>query len=74
MLESVGLIRTTRGKIIMRDRVGLEDFARDAYGIPEAEYARLVGPMPKGEELAASAAVHSASQRTVDALRLDPAE
>lgn len=45
VLEGGGLLRATRGNIQIRDRAGLEEFAGAAYGIPEAEYARLIGPM-----------------------------
>jgi hypothetical protein len=31
----------------VRDRAGLEEFAADAYGVPEAEYERLIAPMSK---------------------------
>lgn len=45
MLESGGLIRSTRGNTQIRDRAGLEELAGAAYGVPEAEYRRLIGPM-----------------------------
>jgi len=45
VLEGDRLIRATRGLIAIRDREGLERFASDAYGVPEAEYERLIGPM-----------------------------
>jgi CRP-like cAMP-binding protein len=72
VLEGQHLIRSQRGRVLIRDRAGLEDFARDAYGIPEAEYARLVGPMPKAKELGQLARSRKASQRHVDALGGDP--
>ncbi len=68
VLEGMHLVRAYRGKVLIRDRAGLEDFARDAYGLPEAEYMRLIGPMPKAAELALSARVHAANQNTIDAL------
>ena len=43
-LKDKGLIQTTRGQIEILDRAGLEAQARDIYGVPEAEYARLFGP------------------------------
>lgn len=46
-LEAKRFIRAYRGRIVMRDRRGLEAFAHDAYGVPEAEYLRLVGPLPR---------------------------
>ena len=45
VLEGRGFIRAERGCIIIRDRSGLDEFTREAYGKPEAEYARLIGTM-----------------------------
>ena len=45
VLEGNGFIRSERGCIVVRNRAALEDFARDAYGKPEAEYRRLIGSM-----------------------------
>jgi CRP-like cAMP-binding protein len=42
-LEDRGLISTKRGQITVLDRVKLEGVADDSYGVPEAEYARLIG-------------------------------
>jgi CRP-like cAMP-binding protein len=42
-LEGSGFIRSERGVILIRDRKALEAFAADAYGTPEAQYARLLG-------------------------------
>ena len=42
-LESQGLIRRTRGQIIVQDRKGIERRAGKSYGVPEAEYRRLMG-------------------------------
>lgn len=42
-LEGRGLIRATRGNIVVLDRGGLEDAANASYGVPEAEYRRLLG-------------------------------
>lgn len=42
VLEGNGFIRSFRGNIIIRNRQALEEFARDAYGKPEAEYQRLM--------------------------------
>ena len=39
--ENGGLIATSRGSIIIRDRDGLEESANGFYGAPEAEYERL---------------------------------
>lgn len=66
VLEGMLLIRAVRGRVLVRDRLGLEDFAHAAYGLPEAEYTRLVGPMPKAYELAASATRQRANQPQVD--------
>jgi CRP-like cAMP-binding protein len=45
ILEGNKLIYSERGLVTIRDRRELEAFAADAYGIPEKEYARLIGPM-----------------------------
>ncbi len=45
VLEGNGFIRAERGFITIRNRRGLEEFAHDAYGQPEEEYRRLIGPM-----------------------------
>lgn len=44
-LEGLGLIRATRGLVTIRGRPELEEFAGTAYGTPEAEYQRLIGPL-----------------------------
>ncbi|MFC5991976.1 Crp/Fnr family transcriptional regulator [Limoniibacter endophyticus] len=41
VLEGNQFIRAQRGRITIRDRRALEEFAQDAYGRPEAEYAVL---------------------------------
>lgn len=43
ILEGNQMIRSERGVITIRDRQALEEFARDAYGKPEAEYRHLFG-------------------------------
>ena len=43
VLEGRKLVRTERGRITIRDRKGLEEFAGGAYGKPEEEYRRLLG-------------------------------
>ena len=45
VLEGKGFIRTERSCITVVRRRELEEFAGDAYGRPEAEYARLLGPL-----------------------------
>ncbi len=42
-MEGGGLIRTTRATIQIADRRGLLRIAGAAYGVPEAEYERLLG-------------------------------
>ncbi|MCC6888455.1 MAG: Crp/Fnr family transcriptional regulator [Hyphomicrobiales bacterium] len=42
-LKTLGLIDSTRGQIRIRDRKGLERSAAESYGVPEAEYRRLLG-------------------------------
>lgn len=44
ILEGAGMIYAKRGRIIIRDRDMLEYLAGDSYGVPEAEYRRLIGP------------------------------
>jgi len=41
-LEASKLIRAKRGSLTVLDRAGLEALARDAYGVAEAEYARVM--------------------------------
>lgn len=41
-LEGAGRIRSRRGCITVLDRTLLEDLADASYGVPEAEYARLI--------------------------------
>jgi DNA-binding transcriptional MocR family regulator len=43
ILEDRGLISTKRGQVTVADRAKLEGVAGDSYGVPEAEYARLIG-------------------------------
>jgi hypothetical protein len=40
-----GIIKATRGHIIVRDRAKLEEAAGGSYGVPEAEYRRLFGQL-----------------------------
>jgi len=70
ILEGMQMIRGERGNITMRDRAALEDYARDAYGVPEAEYVRLIGPMPKAETLAAAKKAREANQAQIDQMKL----
>ena len=41
-LEGHRMIRARRGKITILDRKTMEQVADDGYGLPEAEYARLI--------------------------------
>ncbi|CAH1688768.1 CRP-like cAMP-binding protein [Hyphomicrobiales bacterium] len=55
VLEGNRFIHADRGRVIVRDRKALEAFAADAYGAPELEYGRLIGPLtawsrPRGIE------------------------
>ena len=43
ILEGERLIGSSRGRVTIRDRQGLEIFAGDTYGKPEDEYGRLIG-------------------------------
>jgi CRP-like cAMP-binding protein len=43
VLEGEHLIKATRGRIIVRDRAGLQARAGEAYGVPEAFYERVCG-------------------------------
>lgn len=45
ILEGRGVIRARRGQITIRSRARLERVAGPSYGLPEAEYRRLIGPM-----------------------------
>ena len=45
VLEGHGFIRSERGYVTIMKRAELEDFAVDAYGMAEAEYVRLLGPL-----------------------------
>lgn len=42
-LKKLGLITSARGQIRVSDRKGLERTAGETYGVPEAEYRRLLG-------------------------------
>ncbi len=43
VLEGVGIVKTSRGRIHVFDREKLEEVAGDCYGLSEAEYAKLIG-------------------------------
>lgn len=42
LLEGQGLVKATRGRIHVLDRAGLKSVTHGLYGVPEAEYARLM--------------------------------
>jgi CRP-like cAMP-binding protein len=42
-LEAAGLISSGRGQVTVRNRKGIERSAGESYGVPEAEYRRLIG-------------------------------
>jgi CRP-like cAMP-binding protein len=46
ILEGNGLIKATRGTIIILDREGLIELAHGAYGVAERHYERLLGVSP----------------------------
>jgi CRP-like cAMP-binding protein len=43
LLEKDGLIGRSRSRVIIRNRAGIERRAGESYGVPEAEYRRLMG-------------------------------
>ena len=47
-LEGKALIRSLRGRVVIRDRAGLEEFCAGLYGVAEAEYRRLIVPYEGG--------------------------
>ncbi|WP_375403179.1 Crp/Fnr family transcriptional regulator [uncultured Sphingomonas sp.] len=53
VLEGAGMIRSKRGRVIILDRDKLQELAGDAYGVPEAEYRRLIGPLGRDLPVAA---------------------
>ena len=52
ILEGAGMISSKRARVIILDRERLEELAADAYGAPEAEYRRLIGPFGRSGEAA----------------------
>ena len=49
ILEGIKAIKATRGNIRIIDRARLLEIAGGSYGIPEAEYDRLIGPLIPAE-------------------------
>jgi CRP-like cAMP-binding protein len=54
VLEGAGMLRATRGRLSIVNRSAIEELAGDAYGVPEREYRRLIGPF--GRDRLATAA------------------
>jgi CRP-like cAMP-binding protein len=52
VLEGHGFIRSERGRITIRNRLAMEQFAHDAYGKAEEDYRRLMQGSLKGADLA----------------------
>lgn len=50
LLEGERFISARRARITIVDRAGLEEFAGDAYGAPEAAYERLIGPLRRAPD------------------------
>lgn len=48
ILEGAGMIQSLRGRVIIRDRAKLLELAGDGYGMPEAQYSKLLVPFGKG--------------------------
>jgi hypothetical protein len=66
-LEDRGLISTKRGQVTVLDRAKLEKVAGDSYGVPEAEYVRLIGLPPSSTSSCVSrqaAAMNGVEQKT----------
>lgn len=45
-LQKRGVLKTTRGVIVIERRGALQEAANGSYGVPEAEYQRLMTPPP----------------------------
>jgi CRP-like cAMP-binding protein len=56
-LEGEHMIKSTRGHIRVIDRAKLEAAAKDSYGLPEAEYERVIGGLAQEQALAPLRAV-----------------
>ncbi|USI73431.1 Crp/Fnr family transcriptional regulator [Sphingomonas morindae] len=63
VLEGERLVRCYRGRILIRDRMGLEREAADSYGVSEAHYRRQIAPFGRSETRAAEAGLAPAGQR-----------
>lgn len=49
--EGAGMIQSKRGRTTILDGDKLEELAGDSYGVPEAEYRHLVGPLGRNANL-----------------------
>ena len=56
LLEGSRAIRSTRGRVAIRDRAALERIAGDAYGPAERQYRQLIAPFGKSDPAAAPSA------------------
>ena len=56
VLEGGGSIRSKRSHVFIRSRERLEELAGDAYGWPEAEYRKLIGPFGRSLSMREDAA------------------
>lgn len=72
ILEGAGIIRAKRARVTVLDREKLEEIAGEAYGVPEAEYRRLLGPL--GKSNAGRRAKNDTSVRTAPALHKEREE
>ncbi len=50
ILEGAGIIWSERARLIILDREKLQNLAGETYGVPEAEYRRLIGPFGKSPD------------------------
>lgn len=50
VLEGNRTIRSSRARVMMLNRARLEEAAKDAYGVPEREYERLIAPLRQHPE------------------------
>jgi CRP-like cAMP-binding protein len=59
-LEGLHMVRVLRRRVLVVDRARLGEFAGAAYGTPEREYRRLIGPFGKSPSSHATAAAQLA--------------
>ncbi|MCW3796893.1 Crp/Fnr family transcriptional regulator [Sphingomonas sp. BN140010] len=63
IIEGAGLVRCRRGKIVVRDRAGMQALVVDCYGAAEALYRDEIGSFGKGAGTIAGAAAPSGDKR-----------